>query len=550
MSYNLPQRALVSQADSAMIPRQNVPRSVFRNRWTRITAFDPGVLVPILVQECLPGDHMTYNVTPYIRISTLLFPMFSEMRIDTHFFFVPNRLVWEHFINQQGERPDPLSSTAYTTPQQQSTIGGDPVNSLPDHFGIPTVGQINPGTQFTYNALPFRAYALIWNTWFRDENIQNSIAIPTGDGPDPAGGATHINLLRRAKSHDYFTSCLPWPQAPGVTATTPTVPLSGLAPVTGIGFATQAWTAGPSPTIYQTTGPVVYPFYKGPIDATGANNQMYAGQGGATGDPLIYATLDGIGGFTINSLRQAWAITQLLERDARGGTRYIENVREHFGVTVPDYRLQRPEYIGGGQTPLNITPVAQTAPTTGLPVGALGAAGTAAGTHRASYACQEHGFIIGLISVKSEIAYQQGLHRMWTRLTRNNYFIPALADLGEQAVLFKEIYCTGIMGGGDGDGVFGYQERWHEYRTQQNEVVGKMRSTALGTIDAWHLAQKFGPTYPLLNPNFIVDNPPIVRAVAAGSLADQQYFIGEILYERTAVRPIPTFSIPATIGRF
>lgn len=538
--YALPQRGLVSQSDQATIENANIPRSTFRNQWTRKTAFDAGKLIPILIDEILPGDHMEYNVTAYIRMATPLFPIFDTQRVDTHFFFVPNRLVWTNWVKMMGEQTGAGDTIAYIVPVVQTAVGGDPVGSLYDHMGIPTVGQFAAGGASNLNALPFRAYNLIYNKWFQDENIGVAPTLVTNDGPDTNGW---YNILNRAKSHDYFTSALPWPQK----FTAPTIPLGGMAPVVGIGKLNQNFVAGSQAVFESNLTNPTYTTYFGPIDATAADARFYvAGTSAVGGYPAIFADLSLTSGVAINTLRQAWMVQTLLERDARGGTRYVELLRSHFGVINPDFRLQRPEYIGGGQSQLNITPIAQTAPTTGVPLGAIGGAGTSAGTHRASYAATEHGYVIGLISVKSELSYQQGYQRTFKKSTRYDFYWPALAALGEQSILMYEIYARGD--GGDGV-VFGYQERWQEYRQRVSEVTGIMRSTATGTLDAWHLSQKF-LTAPALNDAFIADTPPMTRVLAAGSAAIGQEYLADILYQRTAVRPLPTFGTPAILGRF
>ena len=538
--YELPQRGLTSQQDSATIENAHVPRSRFLNRWNRKTAFDAGKLIPILVDEMLPGDHISYDVTAYVRMATPLFPQFDGLRVDTHFFFVPNRLVWNNWVKFMGEQDNPNDGISYTIPQVTMAVGGEAVGSIYDHFGLPVQGQITPGQTFTVNVLPLRCYNLIYNTWFRDENIQNSVAANKGDGPDAASDYT---LLNRAKSHDYFTSALPWPQK----FTAPSVPLGGLAPVQGIGFLGGGTPSAGSFAVTETArGSATY----ANIVSTASSKQfaMESTGLGPTYVPMIYADLAQATGVAINTLRQAWMVQQLLERDARGGTRYVELIRSHFGVINPDFRLQRPEYIGGGQSPLNITPIAQTAPTTGVPLGALGGAGTAAGTHRATYAATEHGYVIGLLSIKSELSYQQGAHRLWNRLTRYDFYWPSLAGLGEQAILNREIYAQGNGSIADTQ-VFGYQERWQEYRTRYSEVTGLMRSTATGTLDAWHLSQKFS-TLPTLNTNFIQEAPPMARILAAGTQANGQQFLADIMYNRIAVRPIPTYGTPVALGRF
>lgn len=537
--FQLPTRRLVSQENAAVIENARVPRSRFEGSWTRKTAFDADYLVPIMVDELLPGDHMKYDVTAYVRMSTPLFPLLDQQTIDTFFFFVPARLLWTNWNRFMGEQPQPGDSIDYTIPQVQSGAGGFPVGGLADHFGLPTVGQIGGGLVHQVNALPFRAYNLIWNQWFRDENLQSPTTVSLGNGPDY--GPSTYGLLKRAKAADYFTTALPWPQK----FTPPVLPFGTTAPVLGIGIKDDATIVNDGGLYWEANGNLTPFLYN--VRASEANKVVIRTPNDLDAIPEIYADLTNAGSVSINTLREAIQIQGLLERDARGGTRYTEVIRSHFGVINPDFRLQRPEYIGGGRTPLQITPVAQTAPTEGQPVGALGAAGTAVGSHSASYAATEHGYVIGLINVRSELSYQQGQHRMWSRQTRYDFYWPALADLGEQSILRKEIYATADPT--NDDAVFGYQERWHEYRTRTSEVVGIMRSTATGTLDTWHLAERFN-TAPLLNGSFVASSTPMARVLAAGSTAEGQQYIGDLLIRRVATRPIPMFGTPATLGRF
>ena len=547
-SYSLPTRQLVSQADVARIEPAGVPRSKFLNEWTRKTNFDAGWLIPILVDEVLPGDHMSYDITAYVRMQTPLFPQFDNINVNTFFFFVPCRLVWSNWVRFMGQQDTPGASIAYTVPIiNDMTLGGEAVNSIFDHMGLPVLGQVQAAAyRHHVNALPFRAYNLIWNEWFRDENMQSPLTVSTGDGPDTR--ANYFNK-KRGKRPDYFTSALPWPQK----FTAPTIALAqGQAPVKGIGVNILTGSAATG-SFYETPNPLTG------TPAASAFNKYYvtsaAGVVGVninstTGYPQIYVDLAAATNITVNALRDAWLIQQLMERDARGGTRYTEIIRAHFGAISPDFRLQRPEYIGGGSSPLLITPIAQTGlSTTNTGLGSVGGAGTAAGTHRASYAATEHGYIIGLINAQAEVSYQQGLHKMWRRQTRYDFYWPALAGLGEQAIKTEEIYATGNPA--NDDVIFGYQERWHEYRTRTSEVVGIMRSTAAGTLDAWHLAEKFTAA-PALNNAFIEHTPPMARVLAGGAAAGSSglAFLADILYRRQAVRPIPMYGTPSTMGRF
>lgn len=532
MSIKLPSRNLVSQQDSAMVERPDIPRSKFSGSWTRKTTFDAGYLVPFLVEEVLPGDHLKYDVTAFVRMATPLFPIMDSQRIDTFFFFVPNRLVWSNWALFMGEVPNPTTTLPTNT---VPVVLFDNDLAVPctiyDYMGL-AVG--NYSASANYNALPFRAYNLIYNQWFRDENLINSVTVLTADAvagvnADPA--ATYV-LKKRAKSHDYFTSALPWPQK----FTAPTVALGGQAPIVGIGSTSAA--TGLAGTFYDVN--------------TGASESyaVYTPDGGAAlgadwGN--VYADLSAATGVSINVLRQAFLVQQLLERDARGGTRYTEIVKSHFGVTSPDMRLQRPEYIGGGSTPLTTTPIAQTAPVSGVGVGNLGGATTAAGSHRASYASTEHGYIIGLINVRTELSYSQGVARHYRRQTRYDFYWPSLAGLGEQEIMRSEIYATGASV--NDDAVFGYQERWHEYRTRTSEVTGYFRAKVASNIDQWIFAQEFtGP--PTLGQTFIEDTPPMDRVLAAGSVATGLQYYGDIHIRREAVRPIPTFGTPVKLGRF
>lgn len=522
----------------SMIPRADIPRSKFDRQSSYKTTFDSGYLVPVFVDEVLPGDTINLSMTAFARLATPLFPVMDNMHLDSFFFFVPNRLVWENWQKFMGERwPDPDSSIDYTVPECTSPAGGYAVGSLQDYMGLPTAGQITGSNTVTHCNFWPRAYNLIWNEWFRDENLQDSVPVDLGDGPDDP--ADYV-LLRRGKRHDYFTACLPWPQK-GASVS---LPLGTSAPV--LSDSTNIQLSG------STFGnlPIRGLSTSGIIKLNGVDSGSFETLkfGANTG---LVADLSAATAATINQLRQSFQIQKLLERDARGGTRYTEIVRSHFGVVSPDARLQRPEYLGGGSTPISINPVTQTS-ATGLaenttPQGNLAAFGTAlAYGHGFTYSSTEHGLIIGMVAVRADLTYQQGLQRMWSRSTRYDFYFPAFATLGEQAVLNKEIYSTGTA---TDDQVFGYQERWAEYRYKPSQITGLFRSTAAGTLDAWHLAQNFG-TLPTLNDTFIADTPPVDRIVAVGEEANGQQFLFDAFFDVKQARPMPLYSVPGLIDHF
>jgi len=533
-----------------MIPKADIPRSSFDCQSTHKTTFDAGYLVPVYVDEMLPGDTFRLNMTAFARLSTPINPIMDNMHLDSFFFFVPNRLIWSNWQKFMGQQANPDSSISYVVPQQVSPTGGYAIGSLQDYMGLPTVGQLSNTGTVSHCAFWPRAYNLIWNEWFRDENLQNSVTVDTGDGPDNVANYT---LLRRGKRKDYFTSALPWPQK----GTSVTLPLGTTAPVYGTGKA-LGLTDGTTDLGAQTFSTSVLTATTGSYNT----NPGTAGSGSyglpsvsvgvvTSGVSGLYADLSQATAATINQLRQSFQIQKLLERDARGGTRYTEIIRAHFGVISPDARLQRPEYIGGGTSNININPIAQTSGTsasgTTTPLGTLAAMGTAlAHNHGFTYSATEHGVILGMVAVRADLTYQQGLARMWSRSTRYDFYFPAFATLGEQAVLNKEIYVRGDSGDNN---VFGYQERWAEYRYYPSRISGLFRSTAAGTIDNWHLAQKF-TTLPTLNTTFIQDTPPVDRIVAVGAAANGKQFIFDSFFDCKKARPMPMYSVPGLIDHF
>lgn len=542
----------VSQHQFTMVPEADIPRSKFIRDSTYKSAFDAGYLIPIYLDEVLPGDMFNLNMTAFGRLATPIFPILDNLHLETFFFFVPNRLLWSNWKKFQGEQANPGDSISYTIPQQVSPAGGYAVGSLQDYMGLPTVGQVAGGNTVSHSALFTRAYNLIFNEWFRDENLQNSLTVDTGDGPDSVANYT---LQRRGKRKDYFTTALPWPQKGGTAVSLPlgtTAPVHGNGKVIGLTDGTNNFglLANAGNSLFAYSG--AYNGTVGAFNNTGsqpASKNLGLTQIGANSG--LVADLSAATAATINQLRQAFQIQKLLERDARGGTRYTEIIKAHFGVTSPDFRLQRPEYLGGGHSMINISPIAQTSGTgiTGgsTPMGNLSAMGSfLSPNHGFSASFTEHGVIVGLACVRADLNYQQGLHKMWSRLTRYDFYMPVFAALGEQAVLNKEIYCDGSANDAS---VFGYQERWGEYRFGNSTITGLMKSTSAGTIDAWHLAQKF-TGLPTLNTTFIKDTPPLSRVLAVGSSANGQQLLFDAVFRVVSARPMPMYSVPGMIDHF
>ena len=538
----------MSEHSFSQVPQSRISRSSFNLSHGYKTTFDSGYLVPFFCAEILPGDTFNVGTSIFARLATPIVPIMDNIYLDTFFFFVPNRLVWDNFEKQMGAQENPGDSIDYLTPQVTAPADGVTVESIYDYFGIP----VNVLSGEDFNALPLRAYNLIYNEWFRDENLQDSLEVPKGDGPDDS---TLYTLKRRGKRHDYFTSALPWPQkGPGIDLPLGTVVGNGQ--TLGFTDGTNNFGIGHSANVGVNLGTGWFDVPVGSSDRGDSFSGSYSL--GLTTDPEKTGLTVSAG--TINDFRQALMLQQLLEKDARGGTRYTEILRSHFATVSPDFRLQRPEYLGGSSGLVNIHQVAQTSSTDGAsPQGNLAAYGVfSESRHGFTKSFVEHGFVIGLVNVRADLTYQQGLDRFWSKRTRYDYYWPSLAHLGEQEVLLKELYYPAtaqyvldedgnqVANVPTGDTVFGYQERSAEYRYMPSKVTGKLVSGTGNSLDVWHLSQYF-ENAPQLNSEFIEDNPPIDRAIA---VPDEPQFILDCWFNINAVRPMPVHGVPGFQAHF
>lgn len=538
-----------SEQHYSQVPHAEMRRSRFKRDFSLLTTINEGDLVPIYVDEVLPGDTFKIDVNGLVRMSTPLYPVMDNCNMDVFFFFVPCRLLWDHFVNMMGQNDSSFwaEKVEYTTPTAKAppTTGWE-VGSIADYMGIPT-GVPN----LKVNRMPFNAYAKIWNEWFRDENLQQPVDVYTGDETleyqenlnDIEKPERGLGILKVCKHKDYFTSSLPQPQKGEAIP----LPLTGNAPIewnTTREIMKKAYGGATSDSdFYRTVGGTAFYTEDNVID--GKNPIVIAGTHNDTNVNMtsMTANLSAVTAITINELRNAIAVQQILERDARTGTRYKEILKGAWGVTSPDARLDRSEYIGGYRMPININQVIQTSSTnTTSPQGNTAAYSmTTMSRHMCTYSATEHGYVMGLCCVRVDHSYQQGLNRMWTRSTRFSYYDPMLANLGEQPVLNQEIYAQGNE---KDEEVFGYQEAWADYRYRTNIVTSEMRSTYAQSLDAWHYADHY-TSLPTLSSNWIKEgNENIARTLAVEDTKHNYQFICNFYFDQTWTRPMPIYSVP------
>lgn len=547
--------------------RIDMSRSRFDRSSSYKTTFNVGQIIPFYVDEVLPGDTFSIDTSKVVRMQTLLTPVMDDIFLDTYYFFVPNRLTWNHWKQFMGENTESawIPSVEYEVPQLTAPEGGWNIGTIADYMGIPT-----GVSGLSVNALPFRAYALIMNEWFRDENLSDPLNIPVTDATvQGVNTGTFVTDVAKgglpytaAKYHDYFTSALPAPQkGPDVTIPVasavqyPVIPLDKNVSFDSSGIGMRLGDVETSNPVIPSNG-TYYPLNYGGGSGSGSplgKTGFYIGslennpQGSALAPLNLWAVGDGtVQAATINQLRLAFQIQKLYERDARGGTRYIEILKSHFGVTSPDARLQRPEYLGGNRIPININQVVQSSSTdaSGTPQGNTAAYSLTSDNHSDfTKSFVEHGFLIGVMVARYRHTYQQGLERFWSRKDRFDYYFPVFANIGEQAIKNKEIYAQGTV---KDDEVFGYQEAWADYRYRPNRVTGEMRSSAPQSLDVWHLGDDY-ESLPSLSDSWIrEDSKTVNRVLAVSDNVSAQLFC-DIYVRNLCTRPMPLYSIPGLI---
>ena len=540
-----------SEQHYAQVPHAEIRRAKFQRDFNLLTTMNEGDLVPIYLDEVLPADTFKINLNALVRMATPLYPVMDNAYMDFYFFFVPARLLWKHFQNLMGQNDSTFwaETTEYTTPVTTAPEGGWNVGTLADYFGIPT-----GVSGLKVNSLPFRAYTKVWNEWFRDENLQQPVT-QSMDDTTTTGVNTGKNLsdaeagglpLKVCKYKDYFTSCLPSPQK---AAEPVQLPMTGNAQIV---WPNSAEIMGDG-EIFQDGGgnleniPINTNMKLAASKKNNKNGKSLVKFGGQTNTSEVnYSTmladLSTVTSATINELRQAIAVQHIFERDARTGTRYKEILKGAWGVTSPDARLDRSEYIGGHRMPINVNQVIQTSSTDSTsPQGNTGAYSmTTLSRNMCTYSATEHGYVLGLAAIRVDHSYQQGLSRLWTRNTRFSYYDPMLANLGEQAVLNQEIYAQGKE---KDEEVFGYQEAWADYRYRTNMVTSEMRSTYAQTLDAWHYADKYD-ALPTLSSSWIKEGTENIDRTLAVQSSNSHQFICNFYYEQAWTRPMPIYSVP------
>jgi hypothetical protein len=523
-------RPSVMEHKFSSVPEANIPRSSFDRKHAYKTTINADYLYPFYLDHVMPGDTLKFNASLMARMSTPLnAPIMDNLFLDTFYFYVPYRIVWDNFRKFMGERVDPSDSISYTVPQISSATGGFVTGTLADYFGLPVDSTVFSGNTLSVMSLPFRGYNLIWNEFFRDEGIQDSATVDTDDGAD---SLSDYVLLKRCKRHDYFTSARPWPQRGDAVS----LSMTGEAPVLGIGKYDQTFSTN-NQAVYESDA-TTSTYVKSKLISTDSSSYFYVEEDpDNTGYPYVRADLSSVSASTINEIREAIATQQLLEKDARYGTRYHEIIESHFGVTNP-MPAYRPEFLGGNSTRIIVNPVAQTSESSTTDQGTLTAFAQAVSTDEGWIkSFTEHGMVIGLVNIRGDITYQNGVNRFWFKDTRYDFYWPSFAHLGEQEVLKGEIFAQGTSTDSE---TWGYQERWSEYKYTPSLITGQLRSSHATSLDSYHVSEDFA-TLPNLSSGFIESNTPMSRISAVTS---EDYFIFDSFINCKAIRPMPVYCDP------